>query len=40
MMLQHLDTQKFTGPDGISAGSLKQVATEIAEPLTCLHNFS
>ena len=39
-MLQHLDTQKSAGPDGISAGFLKKVATEIAEPLTCLYNFS
>ena len=35
-MLQHLDTQKSTGPDGISAGLLKEVAIEIAEPLTRL----
>ena len=39
-MLQHLDTQKSTSPDEISAGFLKEVATEIAEPLTCLYNFS
>ena len=39
-MLQHLDTQKSTGPDGISAGFLKEVAIEIAEPLTHLYNFS
>ena len=39
-MLQHLDTQKSAGPDGISAGFLEKVATEIAEPLTCLYNFS
>ena len=39
-MFQHLDTQKSTGPDGISAGFLKEVATEIAELLTCLYNFS
>ena len=38
-MLQHLDTQKSTGPDGISAGVLKEVAIEIAEPLTRLYNF-
>ena len=39
-MLQHLDTQKSTGPDEISAGVLKEVAIEIAELLTRLYNFS
>ena len=33
-LLQHLDIQKSTGLDGISARFLKEVAAEIAEPLT------
>ena len=39
-LLQHLDIQKSTGPDGISARFLREVAAEIAEPLTYLYNFS
>ena len=40
-MLQHLDTiQKLTGPNGISTRLLREVATEIAELLTYLYNFS
>ena len=38
-LLQHLDIQKSTGPDGISARFLREVAAEIAEPLTYLYNF-
>ena len=39
-LLQHLDIQKSTGPDGISARFLREVAVEIAEPLTYLYNYS
>ena len=39
-MLQHLDIWKSTGPDGISARFLREVAAEITEPLTYLYNFS
>ena len=35
-LLERLDTKKSTGPDGLSALFLKQVAVEIAEPLTYL----
>ena len=38
-MLQHLDVRKSTGPDGISARLLREVALEIAEPLT-FFNYS
>ena len=38
-LLQHLDIQKSTGPDGISARFLREVAAKIAEPLTYLYNF-
>ena len=33
-MLQCLDIQKSMGPDGVSARFLREVAAEIAEPLT------
>jgi len=39
-MLQHLDIQKSTGPDGLSAHFLREIASVIAEPLTKLHNTS
>ena len=40
--LTSLDTSKSTGPDGLSARFefLKEIATEIAEPLTTLYNES
>ena len=38
--LQHLDTRKSTGPDGISAFFLKMVANEVADPLTFIFNQS
>ena len=38
--LQHLDTQKSTGPDGISALFLNMVASEVADPLTVIFNQS
>ena len=37
-MLQHLNIQKSSGPDG--RRFLKEVASEIAEPLTKLYNIS
>ena len=39
-MLQHLNIRKSTGPDGLSGCFLKEVAVEIAEPLTKLYNIS
>ena len=39
-MLQHLDILKSTGPDGISARFLREVAADITEPLAYLYNFS
>ena len=39
-MLQHLDVRKYTGPDGLSAHFLREVAGVIAEPLTKLYNAS
>ena len=39
-MLQHLDFQKSTGPDGLSALFLREAASMIAEPLTKLYNAS
>ena len=36
--LQHLDVRKSTGSDGFSARFLKEVAVEIAEPLTAIYN--
>ena len=38
--LQHLDTKKSIGPDGLSARFLKSVMCEIAVPLTKLFNES
>ena len=38
--LQHLDTRKSTGLDGISALFLKMVASEVADPLTFIFNQS
>ena len=38
--LQHLDVQKSTGPDGFSARFLREVAAEVAIPLTKLYNVS
>ena len=38
-MFQHLDIRKSTGPDGISARFLREVAVEITEPLTYLYKF-
>ena len=37
--LTSLDASKSTGPDGLSACFLKQIATEIAEPLTDLQHY-
>ena len=34
--LQHLDTRKSTGPDGISDFFLKMIANEVAKPLTVI----
>ena len=39
-MLQHINIRKSTGPDGLSCRFLKEVAVEIAEPLTKLYNTS
>ena len=39
-LLKKLDVKKSTGPDGLSASFLKQVAEEIAVPLTYLYNKS
>ena len=39
-MLRALDIKKSTGPDGISALFLQQVAEEVAMPLTFLYNTS
>jgi len=39
-MLQHLNIQKSSGPDGLSSRFLKEVASEIVEPLTKLYNIS
>jgi len=39
-LLEGLDTRKSTGPDGLSALFLKQVAVEIAEPLAYIYNKS
>mgnify|MGYP001794785018 CR=1 FL=1 len=38
--IQSLDTNKSTGPDGISARLFKETAREIAPSLTCLTNHS
>ena len=38
--LQALDIQKSVGPDGLSARFMKQVAAEIASPLTFIFNKS
>ena len=38
--LESLDTRKSAGPDGLSARFLKEIAYEIAAPLTSLFNFS
>jgi len=38
--LQSLDLKKSTGPDGLSARFLREVAAEIATPLTHLYNAS
>ena len=38
--LQSLDPKKSTGPDGLSARFLKEIAVEIASPLTQLYNIS
>ena len=38
--LSTLDVSKSTGPDGLSAAFLKEVANEIAVPLTNLYNQS
>ena len=37
---KHLNIRKSTGPDGLSSFFLKEVAVEIAEPLTKLYNIS
>ena len=39
-LLSNLDIKKSTGPDGISALFLQQVAEEVATPLTFLYNKS
>ena len=39
-LLQTLDPKKSTGPDGLSARFLREVAAEIATPLTNLYNAS
>ena len=39
-LLQALDTKKATGPDGIAAVMLKEVATQIAPSITRLFNLS
>jgi len=39
-LLQHLNVQKSSGPDGISSRFLKEVASEVAEPLSKLCNTS
>ena len=39
-MLQHLNIQKSTGPDDLSSTFLREVASEIAEPLIKLYNIS
>ena len=36
--LSTLDVSKSTGPDGLSAAFLREVANEIAAPLTNLYN--
>ena len=38
--LSSLDVRKSTGPDDLSSRFLKEVASEIAEPLTSLFNYS
>ena len=38
--LSSLDVRKSTGPDDLSSRFLKEVASEIAEPLTGLFNYS
>ena len=38
--LSSLDVRKSMGPDDLSSGFLKEVASEIAEPLTSLFNYS
>lgn len=38
--LQHLDTHKSTGPDGISTRFLNAVASELCGPLTTIYNKS
>ena len=38
--LSSLDVSKATGPDGLSARFLKEISSEIAEPLTTLYNES
>ena len=38
-LLQHLNVRKSTGSDGFSGCILKEVAVEIAEPLTKLYNI-
>ena len=35
--LNNIKKKKKTGPDGLSACFLKEIATEIAEPLTALY---
>ena len=37
-LLQHINIRKLTGPVGLSGCFLKEVAVEIAEPLTKLYN--
>ena len=39
-LLQHLNNQKSTGPDGLSSRFLREVASEIVETLTKLYNIS
>ena len=39
-LLQHLNIQKSTGPDGLSSRFIREAASEIAEPLTKLYNIS
>ena len=39
-LLQHLDVRKSVGPNGLSAGFLKEVAEQIVTPLTKIFNKS
>jgi len=39
-LLRHLDTYKSTGPDGIHPRVLKEVAEELAKPLSIIYHQS